>query len=658
MHTPKRKIHALMLPVLLALVFFSVLVILPGHQPGTAAPAAGRDNGPSAAPDAAEPQKPKPVHLSKHVTEYHIGVRLDEKKDLLTGRQTVTWKHPGTKPVQELYFHLYPNAFRSPETTFMKESGGRLRDSRMHTGRFGGMTVTAIRSLEGEDLTHRMSHVQPDDGNPEDRTLMKLRLPEPVAAGESVTLQLDFEVRLPHLFARMGVAGDFVMAGQWYPKLAVYETAGTRGRDEEGWSLHQYHGNSEFYGNFGIYNVAIDVPEDRIVAATGFQAKPVVRKEGRKTYQFYADDVHDFAWAASPDFVYAEEPHADRHVPGVKIKLYLDPAHAHLEERYMRVAKLALSRYGEWYGPYPYATLSIVVPPADGHGGGGMEYPTLVTAWAAEDDNPGLELERVVAHEIAHQYWSGMVANNEAEEAWLDEAFATYSEFRLMQAEYGQTVDLKLAAVSLKDPAPLHLDAWKFKDHDQYAANVYTRGKLVLLSIEREIGSAKMRKVLKTYFNRWKFKHPGTEDFRKTLEEVSGESWQTFFDQFIYGKATLDYEITEIRSKKVEKNGRKLNEYTVKVANNGGYLRPVPILFYFEDGTVTDKVWAGDEKEAVYKLISDTRMKWAVIDPDYHLLLENKPYNNFLAAEIDQPWKVRWTVMIGKLLETLLGWAI
>lgn len=660
MHEPVRDKRKFMKPLLIPLLLLLVFLALASLHPGKSAPAGGKqETRERATPDAAEElAKPKPVPLSRHVTEYHIGVHYDEKKHILIGEQTVTWKHPGKKPVNELYLHLYPNAFRSPETTFMKESGGKLRDSRMKTGSFGSMTVSSVKTLDGEDVTHRMSFVQPDDGNPEDRTLVKLRLPKPARPGEAVTLQMRFEVRLPHVFARMGISGDFLMAGQWYPKLAVYETAGTRGRKEEGWSLHQYHGNSEFYGNFGIYNVAVNVPETYIVAATGFQAKPAVRKNGRKTYRFYADDVHDFAWAASPDFIYAEEPHADRHVPGVKIKLYLDPKHAHLEDRYMRAAKLALSRYSEWFGPYPYSTLSVVVPPADGQGAGGMEYPTLITAWAAESDQPGLELERVIAHEIAHQYWYGIVATNEAEEAWLDEAFASYSEFRLMQAEYGQAGHLKLEALSLKDPAPLKLDAWKFTDHDQYAANVYTRGKLVLLTIEREIGSAAMRKVLKTYYDRWKFKHPGTADFQKTLEDVTGRSWQRFFEQFVHGKEMLDYEVAEIRSRNVEKNGRKLREYTVKLVNHGGYLKPVPILFYFDDGTVAEKVWSGDGKETVYTLTTDNRLLWVAVDPEQHLLLENQLYNNLLLAEIDSAWKVRWTVLIGKLIETMLGWAI
>src|SRR5690606_17431001 len=355
----------------------------------------------------------------------------------LSGDQTVTWTNPGKKTVSELYFHLYPNAFEGPKTTFMRESGGQLREDKATADSIGSMTLTSIIAEDGSSLLPRLQFVSPDDGNPDDRTLATLRLPSPVPPGGSVTLRIGFDVKLPYVFARMGYAGDFVMAGQWFPKLAAYETTGTRGRKQEGWNTHQYHGNSECYSDFGIYNVRIHVPETYKVAATGFPAGTPYLKDGMKTYHYYADDVHDFAWAASPDFVVVEEAFSSRGIPGVRIKLYLDPAHAHLRERYMHAAKSSLAKYAEWYGPYPYSTLCVIVPQKGANGAGGMEYPTLITAFAAEDDNPGFSLERTVVHEVGHQYWYGMVATNEFEEAWLDEGFTSYAEDKVMEAIYG-----------------------------------------------------------------------------------------------------------------------------------------------------------------------------------------------------------------------------
>jgi len=603
------------------------------------------------------PVKPKPVHLSNHVVEYHINVMYDNEQRKLQGVQTLTWSNPGKKPVTDLYFHMYPNAFESMDTTFMKESDGKLRTTSMVDGSFGSMHVSMIKTSDGSEISHRMTFIQPDDNNKNDHTLMRLRLPKPVIAGEKITLSMKFDVQMPHAFARMGVVDDYIMAGQWFPKVAVYEPAGTRDRKEEGWVLHQYHGNSEFYADFGIYNVTIQVPENYIVAATGFPTKTatVNKATGLKTYFFYADDVHDFAWAASPKFVYAEEPFSDKYVPGVRIKLYMDPKHEHLRERYFRVAKLALSRYSQWYGAYPYSTLSIVVPPEGGGGTAGMEYPTLITSWEAETAEPDLELEQVVAHEIAHQYWYGMVASNEMEEAWLDEAFTSYSELKLLQLEYDVRPNLALESSHMIKPASLQQNAWDYTNHDQYAENVYTRGKLVLLAIERKIGSQRMNKVMRTYYQKFKFKHPSTSDFQHVLEATTKQSWAPFFKQFVYGGAMLDYEAKHIRVEPILKDGQAQFENIVRIVRHGGQDRIVPILFYFQDGTFIEREWKGTDASIDYKIISTSPLEWVAVDHQHQLILENKHYNNILHANVDQSWKIRWNLIIEKSVETLVG---
>ncbi|MBC8079396.1 MAG: M1 family metallopeptidase, partial [Gorillibacterium sp.] len=394
------------------------------------------DSAASPAPLSTKNSVVKAPSLSKRIVEYHISVSLDSETKTLHGKQTVTWENPGVIPVKEIYLHLYPNAFESDKTTFNEESGGKLRGDKKTAQSIGSMKLLSVMTEHGDDLTPLTEFIRPDDGNINDRTLMKIRLLKEVNPGQKVTLHMDFKVELPQVYARMGFANDFVMAGQWFPKVAVYEPKGVRERKEEGWNLHQYHGNSEFYADFGIYDVLIKVPNGYTVAATGFPTTPPVEDKTGKNYHFYADDVHDFAWAASPSFLYYEEKFSAPGVPGVKIKLYLDPAHKELKSRYFQAAKKALTRYSEWYGDYPYSTLSIVVPPAKGNGAGGMEYPTLITAWAATSAAPGLELERVVVHEIGHQWWYGMAASNEFEEAWLDEGFTSYAEDKVMEHEY------------------------------------------------------------------------------------------------------------------------------------------------------------------------------------------------------------------------------
>lgn len=614
---------------------------------------------PSPAPPSlpAKPvERPAPEPLSKRVVEYHLNAELDAEGKLITATSSVTWTNSGTKPVQELYLHLYPNAFESKNSTFMQESGGRLRSDQQQENSFGSMQISSITSETGEPLLPKASYVSPDDGNPNDKTLLMLPLTEPVAPGGKITLKTAFTVKLPFVFARMGYAGDFVMAGQWFPKIAVYETAGTRGRSEEGWNLHQYHGNSEFYSDFGIYNVRIKVPSSYTVAATGFPTKPAADDGKHKTYSFYADDVHDFAWAASPHFIYHEEPYSTKHLPGVRIKLYLDPKHEHLKDRYMTAAKKALARYSEWYGSYPYSTLSIVVPPSEGNGAGGMEYPSLVTAWGAADEDPSLELERVVVHEIGHQFWYGIVASNEFEEAWLDEGFTSYAEDKLMQAEYGVKPNLLLEASYMTHPAPLNQNAWSYESHQHYAENVYTRAKLVLTAIERQVGEPAMKKIMRTYFAKWKFKHPSTADFAKVVSDVTKQNWEPFFEQYVYGGLMTDYAVTGMKSERITQDGQPAYDNWVKIRRQGGIQENVPVRLHFSDGTFMDKVWQGTDSEVIMKINHTAPLKWVMIDPEFTMVLENKRINSFMHLEAEPKLALRWSIGTAKLLEALAGW--
>lgn len=624
---------------------------LPSYAPNKAKP-------PSAYVPPSQPesvQQPTAEVLSKRVVEYHIDTTLDPDSRVLKGTETLTWNHPGKITVTELYFHLYPNAFSSMDSTFMKESGGKLRNDTMPADGFGSMTLTGLKTADGLSLMHRIQYVQPDDGNTKDKTLIKVRLPRPVKAGESITLSMQFEVQLPKIFARMGTAGDFVMAGQWFPKISVYEPVGTRGRTTEGWNLHQYHGSSEFYADFGIYSVRIHVPKTYTVAATGFPVQPAQFKNNEKIYQFYADDVHDFAWSASPDFIVAEEPFSSPEVPGVRIKLYLDPAHKDLKERYFYAAKAALKYFSKWYGPYPYSTLSIVVPPEAGNGAGGMEYPTLVTAFGAKDESPGYDLERTVIHEIGHQYFYGMIASNEFEEAWLDEGFTSYAEDKLMEQEYGVIPNLPIQASLISSPSSLTQEAWKYGSQDQYALNVYYRGKMVLKEMETLTGSQTMRKIMSTYASKYRFGHPNTVDFQKVVEQVTRKSWQNFFDQYVYGSQMADFSVESITVQKKKNSTPPLYESVVTLTKKGGDLPQVPVLFTFADGHTLKKVWNGEGSRTQFRLEYSSPLSWAMVDPNYSIVLENKHVNNYLKADMDKKVLLRWNVSITKLIETLLG---
>lgn len=626
----------------------------PAKSPAPGGASAPADQRSAAALPQAQPSpipvQPQSVALSNRIVDYDIAVKLlDDNR--LEASETLTWKNPGRKAVTDLYLHLYPNAF-APGSTFLNESGGELRGVKMMPGKDGGIDLTELTTESGETLLPRLRYVQPDDGNVQDRTLVAFRLPKAVAPGQSITVRMKFAVKLPQVFARMGQAGDFVMAGQWFPKVAAYETAGVRGRATEGWDLHQYHGNSEFYSDFGIYSVKIDVPEDRVVAATGFQYKQPVAKNGRKVYQFYAEDVHDFSWSASPKFVTAEDSFSSAGVPGVRIKLYLDPLHAKQEDRYMHAAKSALAKLGEWYGDYPYTTLSVVIPPADAEGAGGMEYPTLVTGAAAKDDNPGYELERTLVHEIAHQYWYGIVASNEFEEAWLDEAFTSYTEEKLMAAIYGVAPRTAIESLYMTSPKPLKLDSWDYGSSNAYAENVYMRGKLVLKAIEAQTGEKTMSKIMRTYFQKYRFKHPDSQAFQRVVEAVSKEDWKAFFQAYVYRGESADFAVASVRTEPDGEGGYQSN---VLLTRTQGSPQAATVLFGFKDGKTVRKTWDGIQSHIQIRLQSAAPLDYVSVDPMLDVVLDHSRFDNYLKAEVPKRQRTKFDVTLGQLIDAIVG---
>lgn len=596
---------------------------------------------------------PQPA-LSDRIVNYHIQVNLNEELNVLEGEEVITWRNPGKQQVKDLYLHLYANAFKSPQTTFMKESGGQLRSDQASANSEGYIKLTSLETIEGENLLPRLKFVSPDDDNDQDFTVATFRLIEPINSGQEVTIRLKFEVKLPEVFARMGYSGDFVMAGQWFPKVAAYETENSSGR-QEGWNVHQYHGNSEFYSNFGVYSVKIHVPEHYVVAGTGMQTKVANLGQGRKVVSFYAEDVHDFAFAASPNLITHEASFSSPGIPGVKVKLYVDKEHDALSERYLHAAKSALSYYGKYYGTYPYSTLSVVVPPKGASGAGGMEYPTLVTALAADSDNPGYELERTVIHEIGHQYWYGIVANNEFEEAWLDEAFTSYAEEKVMEHAYGIKANHRIEASYITAPAPLKLNAWAYDNHSHYAENVYLRGKLLLLDIEQIIGSEQMTKVLRSYFQKYQFKHPTTAQFQAIVEQVTKQSWQSYFNRYVYSNETNDLVITKIDKHKFQEMNKDIYEYTILLQQNSAVKRTVPIELVYENGTIVRKDWEiGEESKVHFVERSEVPLLWIKLDPDQSNKLDTKLNNNFMRAELPEQERKAVAITATSLLDMLL----
>ncbi|MBI2186215.1 MAG: M1 family metallopeptidase [Acidobacteria bacterium] len=359
--------------------------------------------------------QPVPGARSPRNANYDIDVTLDHAARRLTGRETIRWRNISANPTAELQFHLYWNAWRDQESTWLRERRLAGTFTRPRADAWGSIDVTRLRVRSGaraarvgeagaadgdwSDLTGATRFIAPDDGNAADRTVMAAPLPVAVQPNETVEIEVEWTAKIPRPFARTGYVGNYYFIAHWFPKLGVLEDAG--------WNTHQFHAATEFYADYGVYDVRIEVPQGFVIGASGRQVERTDVEGGGTRHRYRAEDVHDFAWTTSPDFVEVRQTFTHASLPAVEMRLLLQPEHRGQEERHFSATAAALRYYGEWFGPYPYNHVTIV-DPAFQSGSGGMEYPTLFTAgtrWIvpARGPQPG----RVTVHEAGHQFWYG-----------------------------------------------------------------------------------------------------------------------------------------------------------------------------------------------------------------------------------------------------------
>ena len=661
-------------------------------------------------PAAADPLPAR----STHVADYDLNVRLDPDTRTLFGRERVVWRNPSQDAVSELWFHLYLNAFRNSLSTFYRESGGRLRRDSMREEGWGWIEVKSLRRADGLDLYAGGAFAHPDDDNADDRTVWRVALPQAVPPGGEIALDLEFEARLPEVYARTGYHRDYFLVGQWFPKLGVYEPAGRRGRQAGGWNCHQFHADSEFYADFGRYRAEITLPRRFVVGATGRRVERREHPDGTSTHVFEQDDVTDFAWTASPHFVEVQARFsAEREVTAreyeqaaallgrsldevrlgdVELTLLLQPRHARQAERHLAAARASLKWYGLWYGRYPYRTLTIVDPAFGAGGSAGMEYPTFVTAGTSMmfDYWPFdrvLLPEEVVAHEIGHQYWQGLVASNEFEESWLDEGFTDYATGEVMEKTYGpwlaQLPFLRVGELELarapNDPARvfdrMRSTAWGFSP-GAYGFNSYARTRLTLLTLRGLLGEQVLARVLRTYQERWRFGHPSSDDFYAVASEVAGRDLGWFFGQVVERPGVFDDEVARIstrpapeprgvfgqaherrtvtesealqKEREADRAGGRQWLSTVLIRRRGEVRLPTTLELRFEGGqneTVDLPLEGAGAWEGRFRRLELTRghrLVAAALDPGDRLPLDANRLNNARRVEPDGRVAARW----------------
>lgn len=487
---------------------------------------------------------------------YTIGATLNDKDHTLDGFEKIIYTNHSPDTLTFIWFHLWPNAYKNDKTAFT--------DQMLENG----STKFYFSDKEDKGYINRLDFkvnntTAATEDHPRHIDIIKVILPAPLPPGQSVTITTPFHVKLPYNFSRGGHDGQSYQATQWYPKPAVY--------DKYGWHPITYLDQGEFYSEYGEFNVSITVPKNYVVAATGvlqnaeekdwlqsrinYDWQPVKQKEKNssgqykntyqlfpessaetKTLNYHQDNIHDFAWFADKRFIVNQDTCMLSSGRVVNIITYYTPQHKASWGNSVVYAKRAIRHYSSLVGEYPYPVAQVVQGPQSF--GGGMEYPTITVISPVDDKKI---LDNVIAHELGHNWFYGILGSNERKHTWMDEGLNSYYDAEYNKANYGESVKLEQLAfesqVVEKLDQPIETDAEDFSAIN-YGLVAYYKTAEWMRYLRSELGTDTFNLAIQEYFRRWQYKHPQPEDFKKTLEEVSGRNLDAAFS-LLNKKGTL-----------------------------------------------------------------------------------------------------------------------
>lgn len=635
---------------------------------------------------------------------YSMQVELHPAQHQVRGQATIRYINHSPDSLDRIYLHLYPNAFQKGSVKYREYQYrlGRLGRARPFIRErepfFQRMEVEyfSIRRMadkyprqedQGTDQradqrigqgTDQGVNQEVDQGTTTsgsqyriDDTILMALLPQPLHPGDSLWIDINWVHQVGEQFERAGYLDEQYNMAQWYPKLVVY--------DAHGWHNLPFHAEGEFYGEFGSYDVTLDLPERYVVGATGmvtagdpgwsrvavdttrdfsswleeFQAQPlVVDSSARRVVRFQAARVHDFAWIASPDFLYE---HGSWN--GIEVHVLFNQSNG---ADWTRVVRQRSERALEWlttrFGPYPYPQVTTT----DRLKGGGMEYPMLVMNGSAS--------EGLIVHEIGHIWFYGILGNNEVEEAWLDEGFTTF-QTRWYQANRYPPHGYDLEGAGYKPfqrrwwrftprldgsqwsainfitgpfDEPISRSSYRFKNSTAYSQNAYNKPSLMLVELQYVLGDSIFQEALQTYYGRWKLKHVTEEHFITTVEAVAGQELDWFFDAWLHDTRVVDYALENWKRTPLPGGDW---EVSLQILQKGNRQLPLVVETHLADGTRHRARWNnhlwrfGDE----FTYSVPARPLRAVLDPR-GMTLDLDRRNNH-TGQMPAEWSFNWPGM-------------
>jgi hypothetical protein len=587
---------------------------------------------------------------------YSMNVILDAENKTIRGRQTLTWINPSSESISSVPLYMYMNAFKNNRSSFLKDANMEVFGQGLANRKpeeWGRIDILNA-SQEGIDISGE--YIRPDDGNPDDQTVMELHLAKPVAAYDTLHLDIEFETKMPKTIARSGYSrNNFFLVVHWYPKIGVYEI------DRSGkweWNCHQFLRQMEFYGDFGNYSVTITTAPDMVLGASGCFIESIDAGNGLVSHIYEASDVIDFAWCAYPDFIRHEETWGH-----VEIELLSPPHHKSLVPRLMDAVKHSLEYLTEHVGEYPYSKITVMDPPTHALRNGFMEYPTFITGGSFYRFPKGLRsLESLIVHEFSHQYFMATLANNEKEDPWLDEGFVTFYEDCIMEEYYGKGTSLidllgyrvgnweltrnEFTSMTNKRASPITSPSFEIKE--RFRGIIYSKTALVLKTLENMLGEEAFDQIIRTYYARHAFSHPRKEDFIQSVRDFgpghnSGYdslSVMSFLVQALDGTAVCDFAVHGITNIQLDQGtgwfGDSFRSFervdsfycSARIHRLHDMVIPVEIEFSFENGHTERHIWNAERNSTLYEFVSESPLECVYIDPDHKIVLDIDFNNN------------------------------
>ncbi len=532
-------------------------------------------------------------YWQQHV-DYKMEIDMDVESYQYKGKQTLVYTNNSPDVLNRVYYHLYFNAFQPGSEMDIRsrtiaDPDGRVGDriSKLQPNEIGFIKVNSLKQ-NGKSIKYETVG-----------TVLEVELAKPIQSGESVTFNMDFDAQVPIQIRRSGrnnAEGVALSMTQWYPKLAEY--------DFEGWHADPYIGR-EFHGVWGDFDVKLTIDKDYVVGGTGYLQDDIKTKGDKKTLHFVAPKVHDFTWAADPEYI-----HDTMQVPnGPMLNFYykstLDDEKKESWKKLQPKTVELMQYFSEHIGKYPYDQYSVIQG-----GDGGMEYAmcTLITGNRSFGSLVG-----VTAHELAHTWFQFLLATNEAKHEWMDEGFTSYiSDYAMNEVmdegKENPTVNayrgyLYLAKSGKEQPLSTHADRYEF--NQAYGISAYSKGEVFLAQLGYVIGEENLKKAIKKYFNDFAFKHPRPIDIIRSAEKVTDFELDWYLIDFTQTTNTIDYGVKSVEDK------------TINLERIGLMPMPLDVTVTYTDGTTEDyyiplQMMRG-EKPTSATIIAD----WAWANPNY-----------------------------------------